>query len=122
MLTTKTISPYCIPGLVQNKKFDFTKKRYTIEQVAEVVCKELRLTVAQLKLKTRVGPIVEGRQITGYICTKVMLFNYTSVAVGNFFGIDHATVLNGNKMCINQSETNKKFAHKLTAIIKSLDL
>lgn len=122
LITTKNISPYCIPGLDRNQKYDFTRKRHTIDQVAEIVCKELELSVAEIKAKTRKRPIPETRQIVGYICTKCMTVNHTSQSVGNFFGLDRTTILNGNKVVVNFLETDKKFQYKLMRILKVLDL
>ncbi len=122
MLTTKNINWRTIPGLVHKKKNDFSINRYTIEQVAEIVGKHLGITVNQMKVRTRLRPIVEARQITGYICTKLLMIPFTTKVVGRFFLQDHATVVNGNRVTANFIETDSQFQYKAMIIFKALDL
>lgn len=122
MLTTKTINAFLIPGLANRKKFDLTKHRYTIEEVAEKVTTCLFLSIDKLKEKNRKRELVIARQIVGYICTKLLSIPHTREAVGRYLDVDHATVIHGNKAIANLIDTDPEFKYKSTIIFKSLDL
>lgn len=120
--TNKNLSIYAVPGLLNNKKHDLSIKQFTIEEVAEVVAKHRGVSVAEMRKKDRHGHIVTARQITCYICNKLLPKTFSQNTIGAFFQIDHATVCFAGKSVRNLMETNKEFQYNTILIFQELNL
>ncbi len=56
----KQVSYFLIPGLLQNRSY--SKRRLTMEEIAEGVAMKEDITVSMMRFKTRKRPIVQARQ------------------------------------------------------------
>ncbi len=121
IITNKVISYSAIPGLMEYKKFDGSKKRLTIEQVAERVCMYFGITMDQIKSDDRHDTVRIPRQIVMYICDSILVPTYDTQKIGNFFYKDHATVINARKKVQNYIDTDTSFRYNFMMILKRLE-
>lgn len=91
------------------------KAKLTMEQVTDIVCRELEVDYPKVFEKTRVRHIAEARQIAMYLC--YVNCNTTLKKVGRFFGgRDHSTVMHSMKVVGNHLQTEADFRHKFKQI------
>jgi len=119
-LTTNNINWRVIPGLTSHTSQ--IPRKYTIEQVAELVSKVTGISLKAMKMETRKREIVEARAIVYYITTKILVPNYTTVVAGMFFFQDHATVVYARRELINHMKTDGIFHYKIMSIIEDIGL
>lgn len=90
------------------------KTKLTMEQVTDIVCRELEVDYHKVFEKTRVRHIAEARQIAMYLC--YVNCNKSLKQVGRFFNRDHSTVMHSREVVGNYLQTEFDFRHKFKRI------
>jgi len=84
------------------------KKYLSLQQVMQLVCKEMKITPEYLNLNSREKKIILPRQMAHYIASRKT--KHTLGEIGFYFGNkDHSTVLNSVKVISNYLETDREF-------------
>jgi len=73
---------------------DNGRREITVKLIQEAVAEHFRITPEELIGKSRVKRLTYPRHIAMYLCRN-MLPNETTVKIGELFGRDHSTVING---------------------------
>ena len=103
---------YLFPGLK-------TPVEVNMERILRFVCEYYRVTVEDLKSKSRLQSLCTPRHIAMYLA--ITMCRASTVFAGGFFNRDHATACHAVKSVTNCIETNLKFAtliHELEDKIK----
>lgn len=119
-LGNKKIGYQAIPGLVQNKKH--SKRRLSIEEIADGVSIKEEISVSTMKLKSRKREIVQTRQLVMYISTIIVKPNYTTKQAAAFFGLNHATAIHGRRNISDLINSNRDFQYRVMQILEFLNL
>lgn len=91
------------------------KTKLTMEQVTDIVCRELEVDYHKVFEKTRVRNVVEARQIAMYLC--YINCNKSLKQIGRFFGgRDHSTVLHSREVVGNHIQTEIDYRNKFKQI------
>ena len=115
-----TIGYQAIPGLVvQLKKL---QRRHSIEEIAEAVSRRTGISMNHIRTKTRLRSIVECRQMIFYIGPMVVRPGYSTIEMGKFWQLGHATVIHGRRNIRNLLRTDKEIMNKIADIIADLKL
>lgn len=122
LITDRSINYFLIPGLLTKKNLDSHIHKLTIDEVAQQVCNQFGVTVADIRVRCRKREFVEPRQLVCYICSKILLHNYKYVTIAKFFDISHCTIVHANRMVEILLQTDVRFQHKAILSLKSLGL
>ena len=95
-------------------------KDLKLESVIRVVCENYDVTIDALKGKSRIKDVVEARQICFYILHKKMKLK--SVAVGDMFNKNHATVLHSCRTIENFMIHEIALKNKINDIITQVKI
>jgi len=95
------------------------KKKLTIDNIADIVCKQFNIKTELIHTLSRKREIVQARQVTMYLCK---LYTEMSLAqIGTVIGKkNHATVLHACKIVKDQIEVDKVFRGQIAEIEKRL--
>lgn len=111
---TLELAQEVIGQLVKN-----THKPITVESIQNVVCNFYKVSVDQIKSKTRRREIVTARQVVMYFSKELTKESLASIGalIG---GKDHATVLHACKTVKNLIDTDKGFSNNIKEIEKMI--
>lgn len=101
-----------IPGLPINGR------QYKYDMIVEAVCAEFRVTVDQLKHRSRKRPVVEARQALCY--TLRYKLGYGIVRIGDIINRDHTTVIHSCRTMQNLIETDQHMRSRIHNINQRL--
>ncbi len=91
----------------------------TLEAIKKLVCKHFKLTVDEIRSKSRKRSIARPRQIAMFLSRR---FTEASLeAIGREFNRDHATVLHSVKRIKKELESTSKMRHQLDYLIDMLE-
>ncbi len=91
----------------------------TLEAIKKLVCKHFKLTVDEIRSKSRKRSIAKPRQIAMFLSRR---FTEASLeAIGREFNRDHATVLHSVKRIKKELEGTSKIRHQLDYLIDMLE-
>ena len=97
------------------------KKKITIDNIAEIVCKQFNIKTELIHTLSRKREIVQARQVTMYLSKQ-----YTEMSlaqIGTIIGKkNHATVLHACKIVRDQIEVDKSFRNQISEIEKRLKI
>ncbi len=115
---------YMYPGiLMRNEKGMVITPKMTIQFVAECICKEYKITMDQMKSKSRKREYAECRQVICYLVYKHFDLNISLEKVGSFLGNrDHTTVIYACKNVQNLLDTDVFFKRKLEKLLEKLTM
>ncbi|MDD2562860.1 MAG: chromosomal replication initiator protein DnaA [Salinivirgaceae bacterium] len=95
-----------------------TRKTITMDSIQNTVCSHFKITLEELKSKTRRREIVQARQIAMYFAKSLTKESLATIGT-NIGGKDHATVLHACKTIKNLMETDRHFRENVQEIEKT---
>lgn len=95
-------------------------KKVTFELITNIVAEQYGVTVENILSKRRTAEIVQARQVTMYLCRKLMDTSLSQI--GSFLGHrDHTTVIHGISSVESELKINDEMKTKVDVIIKKIN-
>ena len=109
------LTPALVDEIIRNYSTGETEDRVTIEEIAEYVADQYRLTLEDLTSPRRTEPINECRQVAIYLARE--LTDHSLQAIGEFFGgRDHSTVLHAYRKISELVADNPQMLRRINAM------
>lgn len=95
-------------------------KKLTFESITNIVAEQYGVTVENILSKRRTAEIVQARQVTMYLCRK--LLDTSLSQIGTFLGNrDHTTVIHGINSVESELKSSDEMKTKIDVIIKKIN-
>ncbi len=99
-----------------NKK---TSHRPQVSEILETVCQYHKLSVIEVKSKSRKREYVRVRQ---QYCLMSILFGHTQETISDEINRDHSTAHNGKSRALYHYQTQQEYRNEITEIISKFPL
>lgn len=114
ILTDDTLS-YILKDYISN---EISRKKLTIEEVQNCVCKKFAVTISQILSKERTQSIVTPRQLAMYISRKFTTRSLPEIS--KIFDKSHATIIHGVKNISKRLDVEPELKQMLEEILSEL--
>ena len=115
MLLTDEVLSYILKDFIEKEK---TRKKLTVEEVQNCVCKKYAVTISQILSPERTQSIVTPRQLAMYISRKFTTRSLPEIAKN--FEKSHATIIHGVKNISKRLDVEPELRATLEEILSDL--
>ena len=95
------------------------KREVTVRLIQETVASHFNISLDEMLSKSRIKKLTHPRHIAMYLCRK-MLVNLSTVKIGEFFGKDHSTIINGADNIAVEIEHSRELNETVIALEKRI--
>ncbi len=106
------VSPYVLPGLILSRR--------TIDETVHLLLQEMEIdNVETLRANTRLREVVRKRQVVMHL---LKWYGFTTLAIGEYFRKDHATVIHSAKTVENDMLTDRDLRQFVLMVKKNQEI